>query len=410
VVSAGWWVVVVSLWPASARPYIGSTSDNSIVSLVFGYNGLSRLFGQGAGAGGAAGGGAGATGVGGGSVGFGGAAGWLRMLNLANGGQVAWFIPLALCGLAAGLWLTRRAPRTDRTRAGWMLWGGWALVTAAVFSRAAGVFHPYYSVQLAPALAALAGAGVVALWRLGRRHRHLRWTLPAAVVLSGAWAVALLLRTPTYLSWLRPLIVIGCAAAAVGLVLGSQLRHRGLVLTAAGVAAVTLLSGPAAFAVTTVRTPATGSIVFAGPQSGDGTGGGAGGGAGVGGSMGADGGVDDALITYLEANRGSATYLVATFGSQSSSPIIIATGEPVVTIGGFNGGDGAPTLAQFRQMVAAGEIRFVLVSGGGSGGGPGGGTGSSISSWVTTNGHEVPASTYGGTGSSGTLYDLAGLT
>ena len=209
--------------------------------------------------------------------------------------------------------------------------------------------------------------------------------------------------------WLRPLIVAGAVVAVVGLWLGSHLRRKPLVLAAGVVAAATLLAGPTAFAYTTVHTPATGSIVFAGPSttSDTATGTGFGGArAGAGGTASAD----TALISYLEANQGDATYLVAAFGSQSSAPIIIATGRPVITIGGFNGGDPAPTLDQFKAMVAAGEVRFILISGngGGVGGGPGGasGSGSAISSWVTTNATAVPASSWGG-GTDGTLYDLS---
>ncbi len=122
---------------------------------------------------------------------------------------------------------------------------------------------------------------------------------------------------------------------------------------------------------------------------------------------------DTALIAYLEANRGSATYLVATFGSMSSASIIIATGQPVMTIGGFNGSDPAPTLAQFQRLVAEGEVRYVLVSGAGGGfggGGPGGGSATSqaISQWVTSHGKKVPATGYGSTATSGTLYDISG--
>jgi hypothetical protein len=257
-----------------------------------------------------------------------------------------------------------------------------------------------------------------------------------------------LLTTPTYNAWLRPLIIGGAALAAVGLWLGSHFRNKILVAAAAGIAAVTLLAGPTAYALTTVNTPATGSIVAAGATvSGDG--GGPGGQAGFGPSgmtrgpgadgqaqaggtndgltdgggpagLGGPGGpgaastADTGLISYLEANRGSAEYLVAAFGSHSSSPIIVATGEPVMTIGGFNGGDPAPTLAQFKQMVADGKVRFVLVGGGGmgggpGGGGPGGGGTSQISSWVTQNGKAIDASTYGGSGTNGTLYDLSGV-
>jgi 4-amino-4-deoxy-L-arabinose transferase-like glycosyltransferase len=114
-------------------------------------------------------------------------------------------------------------------------------------------------------------------------------------------------------------------------------------------------------------------------------------------------------VRYLEDNQGDATYLVAAFGANASAPIIIATGKPVITIGGFNGGDPAPTMAQFQSLVAQGKVRFVLLGGGGFGGprgGPGGNaSGGSISQWVTQHGTQVPASAYGGTG--GTLYDLA---
>src|SRR6202011_1430105 len=94
-----------------------------------------------------------------------------------------------------------------------------------------------------------------------------------------------------------------------------------------------------------------------------------------------------ALISYLEAHRDGAEYLVAAFTSNSSDSIIIASGQPVITIGGFNGGDPAPTLAQFEKLVAEGKVRYVLIgdSGGGGGGGPGGGN-SAISQWVTQHG------------------------
>ncbi len=399
VVSSSWWVAIVTLWPAASRPYIGSTTNNSILSLIFGYNGLSRLFGNSPGGGGPAGGG---------GANFGGTPGWLRMFNVENGGQISWLLPLAAVGLLAGLWLTRRARRTDRGRAGWILWGGWAIGCVGVFSLSQGIFHQYYSIQLAPAVAALAGAGAVALWRLGRTQRWLRWVLPAAVVVTAGWAVALLDRTPSYDAWLRPLIVLGAVLVAVGLWLGDRLRSRALVLTAAGIAAATLLAGPAAYTLTTVLHPASGPVASAGPTTSS-TGVGPGGGGGPGG---ASTSADTALISYLEAHRGNAKYLVAAFGSQSSASIIIASGQPVITIGGFNGADPAPTLAQFEGLVAEGQVRYVLVAngGGGPGGGfgPGGasGSGSAISQWVTTHGKEV-STTSSGTGS-GTLYDVSG--
>ncbi|MBV8982977.1 MAG: glycosyltransferase family 39 protein [Acidimicrobiia bacterium] len=373
-VSAGWWVAAVTLWPASARPFIGGSTNNSVLDLIFGYNGLSRIFGNG-GPGGAPSGIGGPGGVGGpgglggpggpGGAGFGGSASWLRLFNSELGGQIAWLLPLALVGLGAGLWLTRRAGRTDRGRAGWVLWGGWALITAVVFSKAQGIFHPYYTVALAPAVAALAGAGAVALWRLGRRHVWASWLLPATVLASAGLAVALLDRTPSYVPWLRPLIVVGAFVAALGVWLTFHFRGRWLLLGSAAVAGVALLAGPTAYSLTTVAHSRTGPLAAAGPTTSAAR-------RGPGNET-----VDTALVRYLTSHKGNATYLVAAFGSQSSAPIIIATGEPVITIGGFNGNDPAPTLAQFQQLVARGKVHYVLVSGGGPGGfgGPGGGFG-----------------------------------
>ena len=183
VVSSGWWVAAVMLTPAADRPYVGGSQDNNLLNLIFGYNGLGRLSGNESGS--VVGGGA--TG----QSGMWGPTGWSRMFNSEFGGQISWLIPAALIFLAAGLWWTRRAPRTDRTRAALLIWGGWLLVTAATFSFAAGIIHPYYTVALAPAIGALVGIGAVACWRgrrslvarsvLGRRPgRHLGVGLGAA--------------------------------------------------------------------------------------------------------------------------------------------------------------------------------------------------------------------------------------
>jgi 4-amino-4-deoxy-L-arabinose transferase-like glycosyltransferase len=397
VVSAGWWVAVVALWPASSRPYIGSTSDNSILSLVFGYNGLSRLFGgEGPGGGGGPGG----------DGGFGGAAGWLRLFNLNNGGQISWLLPFAAVSLAAGLWLTRGAPRTDNTRAGWLLWGLWAFLCFAVFSLSEGIFHEYYSVQLAPAVAALVGAGVPTLWRLGRSTPWLRAALAAAIAATAAWAIVLLDRTPSYAPWLPTLIGVGAVIAVVGLLAGAAQRHKGAVMAAGAVAAIALLAGPAAYAVSTIGNAETGAIVTAGPPAAPRTGGLGRGGFGRNPAEPSSASTE-ALVAYLQANRGDATYLVAAFGSQASAPLIIATGEPVLTIGGFSGSDPAPTLEAFRALVASGAVKYVLAGGGGpagAGGGPAGagGDGQSIAAWAASNGVAVD---YGGTG--GTLYDVS---
>ena len=154
-VSAGWFVALVSLWPADSRPYIGGSTDNSLLELALGYNGLGRILG-GAGNPTNGSGGPGGGGGPGGSM-FGGSAGITRMFGESIGTEISWLLPAALIGLVAGLWFTRRAPRTDRTRAGLLLWGGWMVVTAVVFSFMKGIMHPYYTVALAPGVAAVAG-------------------------------------------------------------------------------------------------------------------------------------------------------------------------------------------------------------------------------------------------------------
>ena len=187
---------------ARREPYIGGSTDGSVWDLILGYNGFGRLTGG-------EGGGQGAN--------FGGAAGLWRMFNEQVGGQVAWLLPLAASSLLAGLWLTRRAPRTDRRRAAWVLFGVWALVHVAVFSSQQGIFHPYYVSALAPAVAALCGAGVVTLWRWARTSWAGLIALDLALAATGWMAVELLGRTPDFAPWLRTAIAILVARRAVRL-------------------------------------------------------------------------------------------------------------------------------------------------------------------------------------------------
>ncbi len=172
-VSGLWWVVAVTLTPASSRPYIGGSQHNSVWELIWGYNGLGRLTGNETGS---VGGGGGGTGTG-----MWGSTGLTRLFDGDIGGQIAWLLPAALMLLAAGLWFTRRAPRTDRSRGLLIVWGGWLVVTGLTFSEMKGIFHQYYTVALAPAIAAVVGVGAASLWR-GRRH------LSAALIMAATVA------------------------------------------------------------------------------------------------------------------------------------------------------------------------------------------------------------------------------
>ena len=278
IVGAGWWILAAQLTPAADRPYFGGSTNNNILQLAIGYNGLGRLDGNETGS--VGGGGAGGTS-------WGGATGVLRLFHSEFGGQISWLLPAALISLGAMLWVTRRAVRTDRTRAAALLWGGWVLVTGLVFSYMSGIIHPYYMVALAPGIAALVGIGATALWqaRLGLAGRI---TVAVAIVATAVWSYVLLDRTPDWLPWLRWVIVIAGVAAAAAVFaapylvrppgsMGSRRGWRALVLVPVGLAMVAGLAGPTAYALDTVNSAHTGAIPSAGPQT-DGFGGGPGGG------------------------------------------------------------------------------------------------------------------------------------
>ncbi|MFJ8147427.1 glycosyltransferase family 39 protein [Streptomyces sp. NPDC096048] len=478
VVSGGWWVAIVELWPASSRPYVGGSQNNSFLELTFGYNGLGRLNGEETGS--VGGGGGGTGGAGGGQWGE---TGWDRMFNSEIGGQISWLLPAALVLLVAGLVATRRGGRTDTARASFLVWGGSLLMTTAVFSFMAGIFHQYYTVALAPYLAAVVGMGSAALWE--RRERG--WAslaLAAAVTATAAWGYVLLNRTSDYLPWLKWLVLVGGLVAALGLVFAGRLRRR-LVPAVAGLGLVASLAAPTAYTLSTVREGHSGSIVTAGPAGasmmggpgggGGGRGGGPGGGGfpgggnapggqgqgqgqgqgaqgnggnggngsggqggfpggtpgqdgqtapggrtapngqtapggrtGEGGGMTGGGGmggllngaqVDSEARKLLETDADRYTWVAAAVGSQNAASYQLSTGDPVMAIGGFNGTDPSPTLAQFEKYVADGRIHYFIGGGGAGGMGGDSGTSSQITSWVEANFEEV-------TVGSATFYDL----
>jgi 4-amino-4-deoxy-L-arabinose transferase-like glycosyltransferase len=429
VVSSGWWVAIVTLVPASQRPFIGGSTDNSVLNLVFGYDGFSRIFGAfGSFVGGAARGAgrafAGGGGPGGGGGGFGGQAGLLRLFNDQSSGEISWLLPLAAAALIAGLWFHRRSPRTDLARVGYVLWGGWLLTHVLVFSLMSGIFHPYYEVAMAPGIAGLVGAGVVDLWRLRSRSYFGAILGAAGLVVTGWWGAQLLARTPSFLPGLGTAeLVVAVAAAAVLLVPRSVLSgiprlaaRAPAAALAVGVAAVLL--GPGAYAIDNVTRVEQGSIPSSGPGVASDRGGFQGGtppagflrggfpggaippGGGAGGPGGDGGGTSSTLISYLESHQGGATWLVAVGSSNQAAPIELATGKPVMAMGGFSGSDPAMTVSELQALVRSGQLRYVMTGGQG---GPGGGS-QAVTAWVTRHGKLVSSSASGVSN----LYDLSG--
>jgi 4-amino-4-deoxy-L-arabinose transferase-like glycosyltransferase len=439
VVSSGWYVALVDLWPTSARPYIGGSTDNSLLQLAFGYNGFSRVFGgfgNGSPGGGGMGGPGGGKGPGGGhgfggpgSTMFGGNAGIGRLFGESMGTQISWLLPAALIGLVACLWFTRRDPRTGKTRAALMLWGGWLLVTGLVFSFMQGTIHPYYTVALAPAVAGLIGISGQELWK-NRRNAAPRFVLAAMVAVTGVWDFVLLGRTSDWLPAMRWIILI--VAVLLAVLLAADVRQlRKLAPTVAILVLLTAVTGSAAYTVDTVTTSETGGIPIAGPEQPmmgmPGVGGGGSNGPGPRGvakpsstsktrhgSSQPPGGMFDmasntAVLKLI--NTTHTQWAAATIGSQGAASIELATGKAVMAVGGFTGSDNSPTLAQFQQDVRAGKITYFISAdqhgpgghSGGNFGGPGGpgssGTSGQITQWVKTH---YASKNVGGQ----TIYDL----
>lgn len=450
-IPVGLYAAVFALWPTGSRPYMAGTDGNSFWELVMGYNGLARIFGQSGGGGGAPGasgdaaggaaeaaGGAGAAGGapgGGGGAMFGGNTGVFRMFNSGFGPEISWLLPAAVIILVAGLWFTRRAVRTDRTRAALIVWGGWLVVNAGIFSFMEGTIHPYYVVVLAPAIGALVGIGSVELWR-GREYRSARWTAAVALLATVIWGFALMQRqAPDWMPWVRWVMLVGGSVVAVMVVVEAdklrigRFRKGAVILALAGLVFGGL--GQASWAVATVGNAHTGSTPTAGPASAGqdaGMGQGMGGAPGASGDdeSGADGGGQQAATGQDAATDGGgaaggggmggeesnaeltamlkksdAKYSAATVGAATASSDMLASDTDVLDIGGWMGSDPYPTLDEFTSMVEKGEIQYFVSGGMGGGGGMGGSSSSTeIQEWVTEN---FTATTVG----SATVYDLS---
>jgi 4-amino-4-deoxy-L-arabinose transferase-like glycosyltransferase len=429
VLVGGAWPALVALTPAADRPWISGTSDNSIFSLIFEYNGVGRVEGQTGGP----------AGIGGGSTNFGGSAGPLRLLNSALGGQAGWLLGFAVVGALAILLSSRLRPR-DR-RSGWLLAvGGTFLTSAVLFSAASGIFHPYYVSLLAPFAAALVGAGASELVGHGL---HARVLAPLAVLAGVITELVVRADYPGQLTWLPPLLIAVGLLAMLALILFSARTVRRVAL---GAALATLLVAPAVWAFDTLGHATSGTFPAGGPVAAEagarggfagragfagrggfpggggarggfaaraqqlfGTGaagtagarpGGARGGFGPGGPSGAGafggpggsggsggpggpggpggggfGGNDASLTSALSYAAAHGGGTVAVSSQSSAATAIISRNANVAGIGGFSGRESDVTAQWLAQEVSAGRIRWVVGEQGGVRGGFAGGFG-----------------------------------
>jgi 4-amino-4-deoxy-L-arabinose transferase-like glycosyltransferase len=380
------WPLLVILTPASDRPWISGTSDNSVLSLIFGYNGLGRVTGQNGGPGGGGGGA------------FGEGTGPFRLLNVALAGQDGWLLGFAVAG-AIIVALACRVRRRDQRSAWLIAVGGAFVVTAALFSFAQGIFHPYYVVLLAPFTAALVGAGVASV---------IDGKLPAAIAGAAALTLAVVCELDVLhnytgqLTWLRVVVPMICGGAAGSLFVFRSRRARAWAMS---IAAAALMIGPAVWSVDTLGYATNSTFPAGGPQAdntatgavrgagilgrgfagrggrgpqglfggggqgavpipggpGGGFGGGFGGGAGGPGGGLFGGELDLSAAESYARSHGGGTIAVAS--QQDAAAAIIANDAAVAGIGGFTGQESDPSVSWLADEVANGQIRWVFSSG-----------------------------------------------
>lgn len=416
------WAVIVDLTPPEDRPFVGSSQDNTVMELIIGHNGAARLgqIGQliglrsgpgpgnppGQGQPPAPGGQFGPppgqpgqgqlppnqqfgpppdglppntqgqppreaannqNGPGGrGPNGETGNPGALRLFNEQLGGQASWLLPLsALCLLAAAL-RTKPADLTGLSqRQSLLLWGAW-LAPQVVFFSYAGLFHRYYLEMLSPAIAALVGAGLAALWRDYAEGNWRGWLLPVALLLGAGTEAYILAAFPDWAMWLAPLVVGLSILTALALIVlrltpnnqlpitNNQLRITNFVAT---IGVLALLIAPTIWSLTPLWAGGDVALPYAGPEL-----------------LGRPqrspqavaatpqaGGGQEQLLSYLNENRNGEKFLVATLNANVAAPIILATGEPVMALGGFSGGDNILSPEELAVKIESGEVRFFLL-------------------------------------------------
>lgn len=408
---------------------------------------------------GAASGGAGAaSGVP--SVGAVPSSGLATMFQGAQASQVGWLYPLAAVSIVVLLWQRRREPRTDTIRAGVIMFTIWIVIYGLAYS--AGTIHSYYVVALAPALCALCGAGSVALWRAFRAGGRRAWALPVTLALTDAWAIYIASGFPTYRTWLMPVLAVAGIVAVIALTVARRrpATTQRVALTACVIGLLAVSAGPAAWdssvitagddtslAMGNVGPNAPGAGGFGGAAGARGTGrpgfgatgagtgaagnfGGAAAGGGLGGMWVADGTLSTQqrdLLDYAQAHRDGARFVLTVPNTLQAAPYILRAGADILSMGGFSGQVPYPTLTQFKQYVASGQVRYVYLAAssgpgaygsqnlaqGGEGRSQGSGqsTASQIATWASANCSTVPASDYGGattSSGSGTLYLCSG--
>lgn len=344
-VSAGWFVALTLLWPASSRPYLAGSTDNNFMNLVLGYNGFGRVLGHNhygthndadpAASAGRHHGGWGDQ-----------AHGLPRLFTGEFGFEIGWLLPAGLLAVVLVLISRRGRPRTDLVRAGAILFGSWLLIDGVVLSFMKSMVHPYYCLSLAPALAAMFAIGIAEMWRR-REDRLGQIGLTTLLLGTAGWGFWILGRNGSWLPPLRWAILVVAVAAAIALLWALRAGHPATATVALAVALIGGLTGSTAYTVATLGQPHTGGGPSVGPADPD----------------------DDHSHGWNSDNpevnamlRGSnTTWSAAINRSGAAAALETATDTAVMAIGGFTGTDPVPTLAQFQTYVADRQITYYIL-------------------------------------------------
>lgn len=342
--AAGWWIAIVETWPISKRPFIGGSPTNSVLQLALGYNGLGRLTGS--------------TGTTSASEGLG-ATNIARIGRVDLGAEITWLLPAAIV-LAVAAWrLSRRRDNGRAIRSAVLMWTLWLGVVCVTFALMAGIFHSYYTVILAPAIAALVALGTWLAWErrdVARVRQLLCATILVTTLVSGSTVAAVGFE----LKWWFP-VVVAAGIGATFVVLRTSADRRVKTPWAVLALAATLV-GPVLFSMATIRSPHVGSGPMAGPGR-----------AATttellvpsayAGFFGAYVPIPDAVAAALKADAHQYRWVAATLGAKSAAAYQLTVAAPVLAIGGYKGTDPAPTLQQFIAMVGDRQVHWFIPDG-----------------------------------------------
>lgn len=441
------WAIIVDLVPAANRPFIGSSTNNSVMELIIGHNGFDRIglgvrsknsneinlrnqsqvqrqttdnflrektqgkfqeaanlqnrnsqFTNNAGFGG---------------MGNSSKAGITRLFANNNiSDQISWLLPFAIFGfLAAKLKEKSSGSIDDKRRLSLIMWFMWLLSECIYFSFTKGSFHTYYLTTMAPSISALAGIGLMTMWEFYKENHWKSWLLPSAFIVNAAIEILILsynygrssgYKTITFATAILS-VISAIALVVINIVkcrnnpsksenMKKPSNHHAFSKALAIAAFIGIIIAPTVWSFTPMfykmngSSPSAGLELASNRQTQD-----------------SSIGSNSKLIKFLESNRTNEKYLVAVPSAQTyASDLILETGEPVMTIGGFSGSDKIITLAQFKLLVASGKIRYAIVNGsaGSNAANMMKNNSNNISNWIKQNGKLVPDSEWKNTNTS----------